>query len=1106
MAATGARIEAYSYSDSSARWISTNRLGVNVGAGVVYVRHTTPMLLEDQLADWETQLDAAVAAGAPWSLTYSTSTRRVTIARSGVGNVALTLPGSLGRWLGFTGASYAGSPSYTGEAAPAGLVQCMGVDSEIAEIHERVELSEYRHARAVATVWGRMDRFEVTAWVRRDQYPWQAGTAQTADDDPKGGWVLTGRVRVHQSSGGNYAYSETRTDGWIDGFVVGCTADLEREDDGLLRLRLVIVAPYAATGVAEPTGFWGAVRYGWSPVYCLTLAGVPVVWCERETGKTLAAGYTESAALVIDDSSSVGSIIDRERGIGVGLSLGFKLLDTGAMAGYMVRPTAATYLAGNMTATGAGAITVGSTAAFNATGAIHIGAERIEHTGKTATTFTGITRGTAGSRKVAHKKGSASQTVTNTLRFWQGRDVRLSAVPADPSGYVTGTALVDDEVEIWRGRIASAPLRSFDGWNFSADALDRVLEKRLAAKITGKVLGFEACVVVSPGWTATLTIDGVDATGASVWAAGPYSFVLDPFDGSGYVAGDVISVGEMRSLLNAAWAAQVTALGAGADLGADLLWQPVGVAGPGKGFEIRPHALPNVAMVSVGVYASKWGGYTPEVIKFQPVLPPAAEGWYPYVGFQCAPNILPPFNWQSSQTLAVELDEGLPADVPTDGYIKATAGDKWQIFKYTGATAVGGLLYLGALDTVGADALPVAKFWEDATVELWAQDGPADLAVLMLDAIQSSGGGTMGTYDTLSQGAGYAIEFVDEGTFTQKIGAFGIVATVSEADTSFADLFGGALALCRAAVVQRSDTTATDLAVGLACVDTAADGSDWQTEITDWHLLHMSEEPVTSVTRLEPPNAIVATRIICNASGEAEQVHARDVPAIQDYGATTAEWSVPADSRDDLQEVVETRAPQHFFAEQSAQAVVLRVPPWVVAEPGDLVRLTDLTHPSLWDYAAGSAGYDGVARIVGRALSLRTCTVELTALLGGQFKAAGLSPSAGVLAFAGAAGAPTSIDVHLKFLPHFSTAITKAGGAVPVLHYEQGNGEGTAQRYSISAAVSTGGICRLTVAGQTGVFNVVVARSWLTLPPTGTFGATSYQDGFAHVSDGTVWL
>lgn len=65
-----------------------------------------------------------------------------------------------------------------------------------------------------------------------------------------------------------------------------------------------------------------------------------------------------------------------------------------------------TTLNGNITNTDT-TITVTTTSGFSTTGAIIIGAELITYTGKTGTTFTGCTRGAAGSQNVSHLSGVA---------------------------------------------------------------------------------------------------------------------------------------------------------------------------------------------------------------------------------------------------------------------------------------------------------------------------------------------------------------------------------------------------------------------------------------------------------------------------------------------------------------------------------------------------------------------------------------------------------------------------------------------------------------------------------------------------------------------------
>lgn len=75
-----------------------------------------------------------------------------------------------------------------------------------------------------------------------------------------------------------------------------------------------------------------------------------------------------------------------------------------------------TTLTANMTNNGTTPIQVTSTENFFAPGGLIIGSEIIKYTGKTATTFTGITRGAYGSTNVAHTAGadvSEAQTLAS---------------------------------------------------------------------------------------------------------------------------------------------------------------------------------------------------------------------------------------------------------------------------------------------------------------------------------------------------------------------------------------------------------------------------------------------------------------------------------------------------------------------------------------------------------------------------------------------------------------------------------------------------------------------------------------------------------------------
>jgi len=1106
MAATGARIEPYSYSDGTARWASTHTLGVNLG-GVASVRHTTPLRLEDALASWATLLDTAKPAGAPWSLTYSSTTRRVTIASAGPAFTAI-FPGNVGPWLGFTAGTLAGLASYTGDSAPAGLIQCQALSAAVGEMVEQSERVTIRHGRTYDYSWGKLDRFDVDVYISRAAYPWQVQQAQDSAD-PASGWATCGRIRLHQSRGNANAYSETYPSGYVDGFVASCKAEFA-QSEGMIILRMVVVKPFQATGLAEPTGLWGAVRYGWQPIYWLTVAGIPTVWSERASGLSLPSGWTaESATLDIDESAAVGSTIDRARGLGTGLPLTFRLRDSAAVGAYMARPTLKDQLKANLSATGL-AVTSKNSTAWPANGGLHIGLEYMTYTAETGTGFVISWRGVAGSLACAHTIGKIGQAITNTPTVWTGRDVRLYALACDPTGTPTGSALVDDSEEVWRGRLSAQAIRQVGCWEFTADALDRILDRKLAGKVTGHVVSYGTAIKVKPSFVIEITLDAFDDLYAAVWP-NSFTFTLYPF--ASYSVGDVVSRPQALAAIQTAWAAEVAAKSAGAYVSNVLKITDWQTADGTTNTSIAPVIKAAVGLYFVDIANNYYGSLTKAVDGYGADLPlipvsagtvdkPLNVGWT--VGNDPQKLVTAGSTGSSATAVAVQIDEGAYDQVDTTGYLHIATDTSTKIVKYSGKTEVDGLVYFSLNTATGA---PLTKAELDkATISVWSSIGPDTLEALMLTAIQSSGAGSQGTYDLKKQGDGYAIGAVDEYSFTSKEGDLGLTASVSVAGSSFADLFGGALALGQQAVAQR--VTAGECV--LALVDTAPTGSEYSETITDWHLLHLDAEPISSVERLQPPNTIEVEQILGaedgTAQGEAVKVTAVDAVQVSFVGQSSESFKVPCDSRAALVAFTGTRAATMFGADQDAQAVTLSVVPWVTAQPGDLVWL-ECTHPLLWDYASGAVGYSGKGRVTGRAQNLRTGAVELTLLLEGRTDGRALCPAAEVAGFVGLPSAATAINLERDYYEHFARTLALSGGSFQVLHYTPAGTEGDAQRYTINGVTDTGLFCRLSVSAQTGVFSIdTAARSTLTLPASGAAYVTAYQAGFAHVGDLSRWM
>ena len=108
-----------------------------------------------------------------------------------------------------------------------------------------------------------------------------------------------------------------------------------------------------------------------------------------------------------------------------------------------------TTLTANMSNVSTAPIQVTSTDGFIPSGGLIIGSEIIKYTGKTATTFTGITRGAYGSTNVAHTAGVAvseaqtlaSSTVSQALTLLQTTVSNgVSIDPTDQTKIVHGTA------------------------------------------------------------------------------------------------------------------------------------------------------------------------------------------------------------------------------------------------------------------------------------------------------------------------------------------------------------------------------------------------------------------------------------------------------------------------------------------------------------------------------------------------------------------------------------------------------------------------------------------------------------------------------------------
>ena len=917
---------------------------------------------------------------------------------------------------------------------------------------------------------------------------------------------------------------------------------------------------------------YDALKYGWGLIYAIQIEGIPTMFAERETGQSWPASSSsplylmedEDASLVIDDSAEVGSEIDRHTGLGVGMSLTFTLLDTAKVRAYLQQPAQTATLDGDHTAV-VTTITVDSTTGWDSDGDLWLGLERGTYTATPGggTTFTGCRRGVNG-KPYAHSETSAGNMATDRPRWWRGRAVTVWAVAIDPAGRIpTSSANVaaahpnewgKNARQVWKGHIVAQPWRTLGGWNFEAASIERKLATNLVAKQSGALDTTEQHIQPATGWTYSINVIAKNASGVEIY---DHAIAFQPF--ASVSASVFVSTSACRDLIRDAYSAAVTAASATGDLGA-LVWQKL-ASGP-----LQYFYHPQIVVIGGTTTAANSAVATVDVTMS---LSTGAAGGWPMVTHTFSttqgnddafiatgaslmedPTWPAPSTYQSSDVavsgIGVKLDDGNPGAVPSTGLLRLSAGDAQIVIRYNESGTAGALVYFGDLTPYGSGvgmsahggpvmlSPPLPKPGGDlkaVTVEVVYHDEGIASAT-MLRCIQSSGTGQRsGTYDTLKQGQGYSIdeEDVTLATFTtlSKMGPLGSLdLAVGHAGQSFAGLWGGLLALAKLAVVSRPDKIQTAVGydpIRLHVVSTSLTGSDYAVTITDADLLSGQDEPVSVPRPALAPNVVTAKltpwgKIEPGAVGKftpmaEDTIIVTDVPSSEAMGSIPLDVSIPITNRKAALDPVIDWATAHMSIDQTMQAIELRIVPWLEVWPGDTVKLS-LTHPMLWQWrtfggaTAGSAGYVGFGRVLGRRMNLRTYQTTITVMIGGGELSGSMSPSAEVRSFTGGASAADTVlitDPDASYYRHFSTAYSEAGEAVTLLHYKPGFAEGVGEFFAYNAVSWASDVCTLTGAGdQNGT--LVASTSRLTLPTTDGGDLTVYQGYFTHADDGSRWI
>jgi len=752
-----------------------------------------------------------------------------------------------------------------------------------------------------------------------------------------------------------------------------------------------------------------AYRAGYQSVFALKIEGIPHLFVERipvrhdsTAAPSAATGYTTAtthAALVIDQDASISSDIDRKSGIGKGKGLAFRLLLEELPAGLFQRQTVVHKLMADVD-DAATSLTVGTLPAETAPYKIHIGNEawQVDSESGSSAPYTlswaAANRGKYGP-KYYHDRDSPTSYHYLTVggsNLWRGRQVWLYEHILDRSGRMLDSQWLAGTYyrEIWHGTIDEPPIPT-----------GHTMEIRCQMYL--RKLGREV------GYTTKWDVARVQTDAWGGWLSGPawvahrsqYVIVRGNFTESSTAYDFEVHVGQYDSPTGTTKRDRIYEGPAGPtkwhNWFVDRLAHELGnLSGSWAGTK---DIIDSIAWIdqaeSLGAlgsnaysvrYTFDWAaGITMNKLVF---IAPETGGfpWYrpgaTEMGAYNRLTVLMREHWDESNCLpwlALRSNQGEGINDQTViangvGILEGTNGVqevvRWGEARTGGGTASDAATVLDSNETmVFVEILERGVNGGDLADMMNPEQGQVSLATgtayvgqfgpAMLTMMESSGGGHLGSYDTLGTGLGLAVSSgdIDEASITGlDIGEMP-VAMVKEGTAKFADIFGGWLVLVNRCLVAYQ--TGTEVKIKAVDFSTAAanDRNKTQTVVEAGDVIMERINPALVV---EKPNELkIETK---TAAKKAPTVTVRDIPRIQHEGVQA--WSLKAPG-----------APLNF-AISHARAIMegadgngvmeLTLAPWVdLGGPGDVVNLK-VAHPVNFDWTTGTAG---AAQVGGRVLS-----------------------------------------------------------------------------------------------------------------------------------------
>jgi len=739
------------------------------------------------------------------------------------------------------------------------------------------------------------------------------------------------------------------------------------------------------------TSLWGSlIKSGYRVVYALQIDGIPYIFAAGEIRSAVTASavdpptgdYTISNSLIIRDGMKIGIAADREKGLATGRAVEFtigrqQIADESLGPALFMRPT----LRANVTTTVASSSTttfdVDSTSGWPSSGSFYIGREFCTYSGKTSTTFTGITRGVCGYpyMHAALSYGSYRQC-TDVPVYWRGRLVTLWRHLVSPEGRYLGDTLCtlgDYCDQEWRGFIRDSPRPAQEGMTIACLPLVRLGAMEFGCELQGKIARDPS---VGVPYIVAENSDRVFVSNPSLTS---HSHPLRGFNADYAIMSMHNYAALVQVSINAddsTWRCQVRASADGLDV---LL--PESVPVPQTGFDgplsiARGEAWFLGESSSVEVDGRTFDRFT-------------GSTYYYYYHYRHRI----PYRWTShpgaynrGAWLVIQVEAQEETDDATIGATGLLALDYGnggsEVVTYTETlTSYDGTLRAFRIGTrranesswsLATDGGSANDPWLNETTVRVISGHIGSWATCLRTIMTSSGLGDRGDEDTLPLGFGASLpsSWIAEGDLANVPGDE--IQAITTGKTTVEKLLCGWLALARMCLIQKRNADGA-IVLDVVSTDVVDDAEAGQLTAADV-LLDGHDTPEL----IEAPNHI---KIAASDAFTERPTHVvRDAARSQAEGVRTLEVVAPG-----IDAVRAVQLGGEMLLLGDGQSLVkARLPPWVDVESGDHLEVTT-EHPAIWDWATGAFAPSSVlGTVVSHERDLYAQGQEIEILLAGQ--------------------------------------------------------------------------------------------------------------------------